>query len=136
MPYIITTTTRANIYGAAGLVEANVPHEVSRTAVATLDEARDHVHSLGATYGQMAHRLRPRGTSRLPVGPLPDGTVIEVRQVGYVEIAAPVDSSPHRTASEQSISPPSTRPSLNIIRPPDALSTGGPLPRGERTKSP
>jgi hypothetical protein len=79
-----------------------VPHEVSRTAVATPDEARDHVHSLGATYGQMAHLdCVLDGTSRLPVGPLPDGTVIEVRQVTEADLrnSLPVDSWGAQAAS-------------------------------------
>ena len=46
MPYIITTSE--NVHGDELCVSRDV---VSRRAVATLDEARDYDHGLGADYG-------------------------------------------------------------------------------------
>src|SRR6185503_6510246 len=70
MPYIITTSEPFN-----AAVHCTRP-AFSRTAVATLDEARDYVHQHGATFS-----VASIGGSGGTVGPLPDGTVIEVRPV-------------------------------------------------------
>jgi len=84
MPHVITT-------GPDGF---DTRHH-TRIAVATPDEARDHVHKLGADYGAMAHLdCVLDGTSRMPIGPLPDGTVIEVRLVTAHELAAMVPTTP------------------------------------------
>jgi hypothetical protein len=80
MPYIITTHGKADQYGRCPLL--------SRRAVATLEEARDR------TAGEVAARTSDllvaehiiRAVDLLPesggtIGPLPDGTVIEVARV-------------------------------------------------------
>lgn len=72
MPYIVTT-------------------KASRRAVATLDEARavirDHVVNAGVAHGTTADPITNSGGT---VGPLPDGTVIEVRPVAVDELAGAV----------------------------------------------
>lgn len=103
MPYIVTHGYRPPGPGAS--LE---PH--SRTAVATLDEARDVAHTtihaayraayplqpcgLGGEHSdaQRAHRWHNVDVEKLPdsggtVGPLPDGTVIEVRRLEWIELA-------------------------------------------------
>lgn len=78
MPYIITTLPERPQYGFAGYPQR---------AIAAPDEVRDYVHSLGANYDAMAHLdCVLDGTSRLPVGPLSDGTVIEVRFADYADL--------------------------------------------------
>jgi hypothetical protein len=89
MPYIVTTKRPA-----AG------PTFVSRRAVATLDGRYCPQHGLtrdehcraslgsdgqGAVFCQEA--TRPLPESGGTVGPLPDGTVIEVEQVGWADLA-------------------------------------------------
>ena len=100
MPYIITTRATGrrpndNPLGmwAAMANQGQLKNEVvSRHAVATPEEAREHVHKLGADYGAMAHLdCILDGTSHLPIGPLPDGTVIEVARVDWSELAERVD---------------------------------------------
>lgn len=99
MPYIITT------YQPDGFPDHAMPDllPANRTAVATLDEARDAAHkTIHAAY-RTAYPLKPRGlggehsdaqrahrwhnvdVKKLTdaggtIGPLPDGTVIEVRE--------------------------------------------------------
>jgi len=87
MPYIITTTQALRkgedvVVDALESVGTRVviggKPIVSRTAVATLDEAQDYI---GIPPGRVT---RPMLTSAGgTIGPLPDGTVIEVEQVDY-----------------------------------------------------
>jgi hypothetical protein len=98
MPFIITTAMRANRYGANGLVEANVPHETTRIAVATLDEARATVWA--QVFDSRSQTIDGSEVDSLPesggsVGPLPDGTVIEVRPVAAAELARLAGCTPH-----------------------------------------
>jgi hypothetical protein len=90
MPYIVTTKRPdAQPYNPA---HANIWRPVSRRAVATLDAARraclgvlDAAHLQGspvAVYRAAVDLPESGGT----VGPLPDGTVIEVERVGWPDI--------------------------------------------------
>lgn len=89
MPFIVTTMLRGGRDG----FQAN--HEVvSRRAVATLDEARSAcVDALPEDIGlprevaMLAAQIRGLAASGGKVGPLPDGTVIEVRSHAWYEIA-------------------------------------------------
>jgi hypothetical protein len=104
LPYIITTSTPDDV----------VPHEsgvrfaIDRTAVATLDEARDvanaanddaceRIHAEREAYEGLADFESAAATiDDLPaeggtIGPLPDGTVIEVRHVEPETIARYAD---------------------------------------------
>jgi hypothetical protein len=100
MPYIITTTTpdpaNTKDYGrfgdpvpnaptAMGAVRGCWPPRVTRTAVATLDEARKHITRNAPQ--DLRKRVAALDQSGGTVGPLPDGTVIEVRPVMHVELA-------------------------------------------------
>jgi hypothetical protein len=110
MPYIITTLDTARHGEPMEDQSAADVDGATRTAVATLEEARDKAHeAVHAAYraaypvhadgrtgehsdAQRAHRWRNIEISNLPesggtVGPLPDGTVIEVRQVTLAELA-------------------------------------------------
>ena len=95
MPYIITTTPRPTHDQLVARIDG-VELPDTCTAVATLEEARGvaypvvHAAWPDATNGnsdeQRAHRWAVVAVHRLPesggtIGPLPDGTVIEVRQV-------------------------------------------------------
>lgn len=83
MPYIITT-----VYPWA---DANEPARRARdrTAVATLDEAREAAHSAipAPTCGDYHGAIYSLSDSGGTVGPLPDGTVIEVRPASWSELA-------------------------------------------------
>jgi len=97
MPYIITTHQ-------SGLTAEEVAREVahnptghgfrgySRTAVATLDEALSDVSTIvcnlmaGENFGQYQDQFRAIADSGGTFGPLPDGTVIEVRPVTYAAL--------------------------------------------------
>jgi hypothetical protein len=87
MPYIIETKTpaRDRILGKQW-------HHVDYTAVATLDEARSHAGALcdhwNADYQPFEREARRLPESGGTIGPLPDGTVIEVRQVSRNELSA------------------------------------------------
>ena len=89
MPYVITTITRRPLHP-----DDTAPTDaesVSRRAVATLEEARDvwdaALTALGDSTGNYdstpEDMPEPGGT----VGPLPDGTVIEVEPVDWMRIA-------------------------------------------------
>ena len=98
MPYIITTTTPDPTNARAfapdapapspmGAVRGNWPPKVSRTAVTTYEEAKAVVRD-ACTIDDVQHwkdpavyyrSVRDGGT----VGPLPDGTVIEVQRVSW-----------------------------------------------------
>lgn len=82
MPYIITTTT----YPAG----SPMPNGQTRRAVATPDEAREDVEQIAAECQIPDHEWRGLVDciNTLPesggtVGPLPDGTLIEVRFESY-----------------------------------------------------
>ena len=97
MPYIITTHQ-------SGLTAEEVAREVahnptghgfrgySRTAVATLDEALSDVSTIvcnlmaGENFGQYQDQFRAIADSGGSVGPLPDGTTIEVRPVAWRDL--------------------------------------------------
>jgi hypothetical protein len=100
MPFIIETR-RTSTTWAGGIVP--VPAETTRQAVATLEEARGVLspvldslaHDRGAywpAWTQTFHGLGEEtgGT----IGPLPDGTIIEVRRVAEVDLrdSFPADS--------------------------------------------
>jgi hypothetical protein len=81
MPYIVTTKRPAKVDHDEERAERE---HVSRRAVATLEEARDFIYSLCAETDVDDERIAD-DIDRLPesggtVGPLPDGTVIEVEQ--------------------------------------------------------
>lgn len=88
MPYIITTTTRRGPEGATKF-------DVTRRAVATLDEAREEAwdaysqpddvarETLDALAEQVFAITEQGGT----IGPLPDGTRIEVETATWDELA-------------------------------------------------
>lgn len=91
MPYIIETRydhePAARRLEAAGYVgEAfQLRHSVpTRTAVVTLDEARDYTFNARVNDDGQIEPLPESGGT---VGPLPDGTVIEVREMSYEDIA-------------------------------------------------
>jgi hypothetical protein len=73
MPYIITTRTQHDPpkRAADGVTVVGVLR--SRRAVATLEEAIDCASDAGATFGDLASATAPQR-----IGPLADGTVIEV----------------------------------------------------------
>lgn len=123
MPYVITTTPgdvreaeERNGARLTGIMDGSQPatpdseaatrdalakldRMKSRRAVATPDKVRDVVHALGADYGHMAHLdCVLDGTSHLPVGPLPDGTVIEVEPHHIVWFEAELEARGIRTA--------------------------------------
>jgi hypothetical protein len=110
MPYIIETTTPdpANVrdYGRVGdatpgapslmgAVRGNWPPKVTRTAVATLGEARAKALNLTSAHDTgdkpPNHDALALPESGGTVGPLPDGTVIEVRRVKWRDITNAVD---------------------------------------------
>ena len=90
MPYVITTKRpEQNEGGRGGVVR---PPHFSRRAVATLEEARQRIVFALAHGEHMSEDARMAGwigaEKRITenggtVGPLPDGTVIEVERVGY-----------------------------------------------------
>jgi hypothetical protein len=94
MPYIITTIRpqRRNPDDlAAGYEDVR-----SRRAVATLDEARERARTIvqgqdwerhTITLGSWCASVRNLGESGGTIGPLPDGTVIEVERAHWYDIA-------------------------------------------------
>jgi hypothetical protein len=89
MPYIIETHTPTG----RRVQEGTVCAVTARTAVATLDEARtvayravnDRTEFVGSRCGFFAAAdVIPESGGT--VGPLPDGTVIEVRQIGWWQL--------------------------------------------------
>lgn len=89
MPYIITTHT----YGWA--MPGHGTHSATRRAVATLDEARAAAHTsanMPATPSTLDALMGVRAAiDALPesggtVGPLPDGTVIEVEPIDWTSL--------------------------------------------------
>jgi len=105
MPYVITTsnpTLRAAFDEAGGRgidLAERIDAAESRTAVATLDEARQT--TLGAVIGDRdyedirhvdVHAAHIMDESGGTIGPLPDGTVIEVRPTSWLDLAASCDT--------------------------------------------
>ena len=87
MPYIITTRMAAEPPNQDVAVRAAV---LTRTAVATPDDARRAIIAIGEDHdtwigGDALHGPIDRNGGT--IGPLPDGTVIEVRPVMHVELA-------------------------------------------------
>ena len=87
MPFIITTVPPRPQYGFAGY---------PRIAVATLEEAKraaDRIVGVNPVraLGQINDLPADGGT----IGPLPDGTVIEVRPVSAAELARLAGCTPH-----------------------------------------
>ena len=78
MPYIISTTEQSECWDRH--TGATIT-QTTRRAVATLDEARDEVSRIVAA----SHPNIPHGLGAIAepgtIGPLPDGTVIEVERV-------------------------------------------------------
>src|SRR6185295_18290227 len=90
MPYVITTWHNED---AAPMPVIPKPKD-TRTAIATLDEAREAAYyevdatspeqpSLVCDEAEQARNLPDSGGT---IGPLPDGTVIEVRPVSWADI--------------------------------------------------
>jgi hypothetical protein len=77
MPYVVTT--KRPCIGPEGL-RCTVAHPVCRREVATLDETMDYLCELVLFAGDADAPL-PVDESGGTVGPLPDGTVIEVARV-------------------------------------------------------
>jgi hypothetical protein len=92
MPYIITTKQPEPL---APFDRPRDMIETSRTAVATLDEAREDVVATveiaedpdGPRLDSLWEHAHGMDESGGTIGPLPDGTVIEVRQVSRDELA-------------------------------------------------
>lgn len=84
MPYVITTYPPHPVTGE--------PTEGRRTAVATLDEAREQCADIIDADGDDIRRDHFHyATNHLPgsggtIGPLPDGTIIEVKRVDAYEL--------------------------------------------------
>lgn len=85
MPYIVTA------YGP-NLDQPNVHDGISRRAVATLETARQHLlDRYGSWWTSGMHESLAREIVTLPesggtVGPLPDGTIIEVERVSLNDL--------------------------------------------------
>jgi hypothetical protein len=70
--------------------------ERDRRAVATLDEAHDYIGTMtddDAVWNDARHVIESGGT----IGPLPDGTVIEVRHVDWIAMRTLAGRLPVRT---------------------------------------
>jgi hypothetical protein len=88
VPFIVTTKRPEPTYPKGEERAVNVLHPVSRRAVATLEDAQAYVSGLvsGMTTSADNHGARKTAADQLwsmpesggSVGPLPDGTVIEV----------------------------------------------------------
>jgi hypothetical protein len=81
MPYVVTTKRRRQGFKVCGM------DVLSRRAVATLDEATEaldaHMKSAGANGDWRLVAICKVSESGGTVGPLPDGTVIEVERVEW-----------------------------------------------------
>ena len=91
MPYIITTTADDPHVGTPAMERVTV----TRIAVATLDEAR---RITAREYREHVHRFMGFDTRWITesggtVGPLPDGTVIEVQSVSWNWIIGMADDA-------------------------------------------
>jgi hypothetical protein len=98
MPYIVTTRRPDRSYDHEVLGEDR--GGVSRHAVATLEEAQDHIYSVCAE-GETDDEIIADEIDRMPEQggtiTLPDGTVIEVEQTRWIDLihasTATTDSS-------------------------------------------
>jgi hypothetical protein len=86
-PYIITTKRPGEVFPLA-----DQGWHISRRAVATLEGANEAVHRIahdlpGKWQITTLAKYTPLPESGGTVGPLPNGTVIEVEQVGWSELA-------------------------------------------------
>jgi hypothetical protein len=79
VPYIVTTSYRSAHTSAFDRVR-------SRHAVATLEEARDYVWAKFGwpSLAGVREAIREDG---VPVGPMPDGTVVEAERVDWIVLA-------------------------------------------------
>jgi hypothetical protein len=109
MPYIVTTRERHPSY-----VDSSAPfgRVLSRRAVATLDEAHDCAALVGL--GAMANdppdsrllrqtimlRITEQGGT---IGPLPDGTVIEVERATWADLRRAVGREPSAMPSNPKV---------------------------------
>ncbi len=97
MPYIITTTKHLN--DPSGGVD-----QTARRAVAALDEAWSHVFGAVQKFEiwsdgeDRIRRLIPESGGT--VGPLPDGTVIEVARIGWKDLRSGAALGPKAVANE------------------------------------
>jgi hypothetical protein len=88
MPYIVTTKRPSEI--DCMMITR------SRRAVATLDEALEHVSTTvcglmaGENFGQYQDEFRAIDERGGTVGPLPDGTAIEIEQISPLMLAAQI----------------------------------------------
>lgn len=107
-PYIITVKRRRPFTGTHATTPPDEWHRVSRVAVATLDE-QDTARALlnwrpGDTLTVRELQVI-EGIERLPaeggtVGPLPDGTVIEVARATWDDLVGPDGWNAHTTEAE------------------------------------
>ena len=82
MPYVITTKRPRGVYPELGPL-------VSRRAVATLEEAILQTYTSLASEPELdeaARAIKALPKSGGTVGPLPDGTVIEVEPIGHYDL--------------------------------------------------
>jgi hypothetical protein len=92
MPYIITTKTITSHPADVVAIRETI---LSRHAVATLDEARQEANRslhrgkllADTDYARFGYAIDMLPESGGTVGPLPDGTVIAVRPIDYLELA-------------------------------------------------
>jgi hypothetical protein len=100
MPYIITTHAR---------LTQTMPGPTTRIAVATLDEAREAAYSAVEDREppimvcfRLAGECHDMSESGGTIGPLPDGTVIEVKPCTWSHLAKVVkwDNGPARPLAE------------------------------------
>lgn len=95
MPYLVTTKRR--VVEHIGDIE-RVTHEVlSCRAVATLDEAVEDAEQVALTFHDVVLTLPESGGT---VGPLPDGTLIEVRPVSWEYLVVEGDATDRALSSE------------------------------------
>ena len=97
MPYIITTIPAPGAFHDNGS-----PVFETRTAVATLDEADLYLQRLDQWQSVDVRDLPAEGGT---VGPLPDGTVIEMRPASWMDLKIHTDlpGDPHGTLSDAQI---------------------------------
>lgn len=96
MPYVITTKTPAVTVSDEACMRV-----LSRHAVATLEEARAAIladlgdmNAIGGPEDELVGNVLDISESGGTVGPLPDGTVIEVEQIGWATLWQDVRPDP------------------------------------------
>jgi len=90
MPYVITTSSPMSPDEPDGFVN------VSRIAVATLEEAWDKLPPGIPDTTLVRERFDLETVGSCQFGPLPDGTVIEVRPVDWPTITGPLPDTVNR----------------------------------------